>query len=78
MRELISTLNHFGIRVSLAHGGIRKLIWLGGCIIHEREGDLRRIDLGFVREKFCRETEEDFQENRVHFQHQAEAESLSH
>jgi hypothetical protein len=35
--------------------------WLEGALCI-REVDLRRIDLGFEREKFCRETEESFQQ----------------
>jgi hypothetical protein len=55
-----------------------KSTWLEGtlCI---REIDLRRsIDLGFVRERFCRETEEDFQQRISPFPGSSRGESLSH
>jgi hypothetical protein len=54
--ELISELHPYEIRVSLAHGSIKKSIWLEGHIIHLREGELHcseGISLVFVAEKIA-------------------------
>jgi hypothetical protein len=60
--ELISALHTYEIRFSLAHQGIMEINLAKEGTLCIREIDLRRINLGFVREKFYRETEKDFQQ----------------